>query len=70
MGLYDSIADSVRPFGGFLRCETCDCRQELGDIAHKFQHGWPKCCGYTMHWWTQRQVAAGEHLEDKPQMAQ
>jgi hypothetical protein len=48
--------------GGFLRCENCGRQEELGrtDIAVNLRQGWPKCCGYTMRWWTQRQIDAGE----------
>ena len=45
-------------FGGFLRCETCGLRGEVE--ARYWRVGWPKHCGYTMRWWTQRQVDAGE----------
>lgn len=48
-------------FGGYLRCETCRRREELGDPGRRLMGlpGWPKCCGYTMRWWTQRQIDAG-----------
>ncbi len=51
-----SCADALAGFGGILRCESCGNTQELGDIAVKLAHGWPKCCGYTMRWWTRRQL--------------
>lgn len=51
---------SLAGFGGFLRCEKCRADRELGDVAGYLAHGWPKCCGYTMRWWTQRQIDAGE----------
>jgi hypothetical protein len=47
--------------GGFLRCETCGASAALGDPAARvLGGGWPKHCGYTMRWWTQRQIDAGE----------
>jgi hypothetical protein len=48
--------------GGFLRCETCRHCQPIKPATggSYFQQGWPTCCGYTMRWWTQRQVDAGE----------
>ena len=55
-----AVTQSLHSFGGFLRCETCRARLPLGDIGYKLANGWPKCCGYTMMWWTQRQVDAGE----------
>ena len=49
-------------FGVFLRCETCRRMEELGSPGRRIAggQGWPKCCGYTMRWWTQRQIDAGE----------
>ena len=47
-------------FGGFLRCETCGTVQTLGDLNVHIGTGWPVCCGYTMRWWTQRQITEGE----------
>jgi hypothetical protein len=48
--------------GGFLRCETCGKVSGLnpGMAARYMTRGWPKHCGYTMRWWTARQIAAGE----------
>lgn len=61
-GMEQSISDSLNGFGGFLRCETCHRQRDLkdGDAGYYTSHGWPKCCGYTMRWWTQRQIDAGE----------
>lgn len=59
-GLHGKIASDLAGFGGYLRCETCGHRRVLGDIGGKLARGWPKCCGYTMRWWTQRQIDAGE----------
>lgn len=58
--LASALGDSVTGFGGFLRCETCGHKRVLGDVGDKLAHGWPKHCGYTMRWWTQRQIDAGE----------
>lgn len=58
--VHGAIARDLDGFGGFLRCETCGHRKVLGDVGYKLRHGWPKCCGYTMRWWTRRQVNAGE----------
>lgn len=47
--------------GGYLRCETCRHTLPLGVPSQRvLSTGWPSCCGYTMRWWTQRQVDAGE----------
>jgi hypothetical protein len=55
-----AIANDLQGFGGFLRCETCGDARPLGDVGAKLTNGWPKHCGYTMRWWTQRQIDAGE----------
>jgi hypothetical protein len=52
----EAIAPDLRALGGVLRCETCKNIKALGDIGAKLNSGWPKCCGYTMRWWTQRQI--------------
>lgn len=44
--------------GGYLRCETCGLTVEV-DAAY-WRTGWPTCHGYTMRWWTRRQIDAGE----------
>ena len=58
--LHEALGDELIGFGGVLRCETCKRIQALGDVGSKLKDGWPKCCGYTMRWWTQRQIDAGE----------
>lgn len=47
-------------FGGVLRCETCHFTVPLRNVAAKLRDGWPRCCGTTMRWWTQRQLDSGE----------
>ncbi len=32
---------------GQVWCRNCSSTQKV-DSANAFQHGWPKCCGYTM----------------------
>ena len=58
--IHDKIAEDIEPFGGFLRCEVCNRKEALSQVAGYLAHGWPSCCGYTMRWWTQRQIDAGE----------
>lgn len=63
MNAHDAIAESLKGFGGFLRCEHCGKRSALDDdmdVRNYLRDGWPRHCGYTMRWWTQRQVLAGE----------
>ena len=55
--LNSSVAADLAGFGGILRCaDGCGREQPLGDIAGSLRSGWPKCCGYTMRWVTQRQL--------------
>lgn len=61
MSLPDVLAESVNGFGGILRCGTCGATAPLGNAGERLTRiGWPQCCGYTMTWWTQRQIDAGE----------
>lgn len=57
-----ALADALAGLGGFLLCEKCGDRRPLRgqSIRDHVQSGWPRCCGYTMRWWTQRQMEAGE----------
>lgn len=57
-----AIGESLGAFGGFVRCETCRAQWDVtSDLAgHYTAKGWPKCCGYSMRWWTQRQIDAGD----------
>ena len=61
-GLHGAIGAALDPFGGILRCETCRTSHAMqpGDAGRYTAKGWPRCCGYTMRWWTQRQIDAGE----------
>lgn len=44
----NKIANDLKNFGGYLECQTCGKRKELGSIANKLSNSWPKCCSYTM----------------------
>lgn len=59
-GVADSIGADLQHFGGLLRCERCGWKQPLGVVGERLKLGWPKHCGYTMRWWTRRQIDAGE----------
>ena len=37
-----------------------DIFQRLQSAQSAIESIWPKCCGRTMHWWTQRQIDEGE----------
>lgn len=57
---FDGFA-SLPGFGGVLRCTVCQREEPLGDPdVRVYGGGWPRCCGLTMRWWTQRLIAAGE----------
>jgi hypothetical protein len=60
MSIHEVIGGKVSPLGGLLRCETCGRTRDLVNVSAKLRNGWPKHCGYTMRWWTQRQINAGE----------
>lgn len=56
-------SEATAGFGGYLRCESCGRRsRSLTKMqqASYYADGWPRCCGYTMRWWTQRQIDAAE----------
>lgn len=57
----EAVGGALAGFGGILRCEVCGEVRPLGDPGARVAGGgWPKHCGYTMRWWTQRQIDAGE----------
>lgn len=47
--IHQKIADNL-PAGGYLECQQCGSRGEVGSVADRLKNGWPKCCGYTMRW--------------------
>lgn len=55
-----NASQELSKLGGILRCQSCHRTEPLGDIGSNLSNGWPTCCGHTMHWWTQRQIDAGE----------
>lgn len=57
-GLQHSVEGIVPQHGGILRCETCGSTQE--PRGEYMSTGWPQCHGFTMRWWTRRQIDAGE----------
>lgn len=58
--IHHAIGADLAHFGGILRCITCGNQKPLGHIARHLRDGWPRCCGETMRWITERQLA-GEH---------
>lgn len=52
----EAMAVELNQFGGVLRCQKCQTEQGIGDIARRLREGWPKHCGYTMTWVTQRML--------------
>lgn len=54
------MSEALGGFGGFLRCRTCGGTAPLGNPGVRVTRtGWPKCCGHTMEWITQRQINEG-----------
>lgn len=55
---HDTIARDLAGLGGILRCGECGTEDTLTayGIASYLRDGWPRCCGYTMTWITQRQL--------------
>lgn len=53
-GLHDKIASAIDQVnqgrGAYLKCDECGRRQTIDrdGYSNNLQHGWPKCCGYTM----------------------
>lgn len=59
--VHTKIGEELKGFGGILRCESCGLKRPLGNIGIKLQNGWPKCCGYTMRWVTDRELREEAH---------
>ena len=59
MSIQETIGKELRGFGGYLRCTCCGKKRPLGDAGAKLSRGWPKCCGYTMRWYTQSELDKG-----------
>lgn len=48
MSMYDTMANSHPKLQrGTVWCTVCG-RSQSTNSATNLQHGWPKCCGYTM----------------------
>ena len=46
--MYEQIVKDVpQLIRGMCWCTVCG-RSQIVDSANALQHGWPKCCGYTM----------------------
>lgn len=43
-------------FGGYLKCNNCGKIRPLSQetFVNYMVNGWPKCCGYTMTWKTEK----------------
>lgn len=60
MNIHSKIGSKLASFGGHLECGVCGRIEPLGNTTNKLANGWPKCCGYTMRWLTQRELDAME----------
>jgi len=48
MNKYDKIVEDTPALKrGKVWCRSCGNEQDV-DSAQALEHGWPKCCGYTM----------------------
>lgn len=56
MSIQNKIGDTLQSFGGYLECTECGHKKPLGNAGNKLANGWPKCCGYTMRWFTQKEL--------------
>lgn len=56
----DNGGDLYLQFGGILRCTECGVEHLLNAtaIGMYLSSGWPKHCGYTMRWVTQKELDA------------
>lgn len=56
----EHVPDTLAAMGGVLRCHECDHEERLAAklIAYYLRNGWPRHCGYTMEWVTQRLLDA------------
>lgn len=54
--LHNNLGEELKSLGGILRCEQCGLQRPLGNIGNKLANGWPKCCGLTMRWVTDREL--------------
>jgi hypothetical protein len=54
--VHESMATDLAKLGGILRCNSCKEEMPLEEVrlGGFLSHGWPKCCGYTMTWVTQK----------------
>lgn len=58
MGLHEKMGKDLEKVGGILRCTACTKTEPLGDISLHLRLGWPRCCGLTMRWVTQKELDA------------
>lgn len=52
----ENLEDTLKEFGGVLRCQTCNHEEPINNISKQLTNGWKKCCGYTMRWVTAREL--------------
>lgn len=62
--LHEKIGQQLDSMGGYLKCNTCGREKSLSGTADYMRTGWPKCCGYTMTWITQRMIEQSAYGTD------
>lgn len=57
--LHRNLGETLKGFGGHLRCRECGREEPLGSVSGHLLKGWPTCCnGHTMEWLTASQLAS------------
>lgn len=59
--IHEKIGVDVEPLVSHLECMECGKKQDMnkGNFGLNLQHGWKKCCGYTMRLFTKKEVESG-----------
>jgi hypothetical protein len=65
---HEAVAKDISGMGGILQCPTCKNKFPLaeGRVGGFLAHGWPKCCGLTMEWITDKQLRERRKVARKP----
>lgn len=68
MSKWQQDLGGLAQMGGYVECQNCRLKVGLQPEAIKnyLQNGWPKCCGQTMQWVTQKQIDAQKAQEEDP----
>jgi hypothetical protein len=57
-GIHRDVRKRLATFGGHLECRHCHTVRPLKyTLGRYLKRGWPMCCGETMEWLTEEQLA-------------